>query len=52
MPFFDRVVKGCFVRIGIGNHDGRSVYRVSGYISDYISIRSINSCTTFTATLC
>ena len=29
MPFFDRIVVGCYVRIGIGNHDGRAVYRVS-----------------------
>ena len=27
-PFFGNVLKGCFVRIGIGNHDGRPVYRV------------------------
>jgi hypothetical protein len=29
LPFFDRVVKGCFVRVGIGSHNGRPVYRVS-----------------------
>lgn len=29
LPFFDRVVRGCFVRIGIGNHNGRPVYRVA-----------------------
>lgn len=29
MPFFERVVRGCFVRIGIGNHDGRAVYRIA-----------------------
>jgi hypothetical protein len=29
LPFFDRVVRGCFVRIGIGNHNGKPVYRVS-----------------------
>ena len=28
MPFFEDVIKGCFVRVGIGNHDGRPVYRV------------------------
>ncbi|XP_021937491.1 RNA polymerase-associated protein RTF1 homolog isoform X2 [Zootermopsis nevadensis] len=28
LPFFDRVVRGCFVRIGIGNHNGKPVYRV------------------------
>lgn len=31
LPFFDRVVSGCFVRIGIGNNNGRPVYRVSLY---------------------
>ncbi len=29
MPFFKNAVTGCFVRIGIGNHEGRAVYRVS-----------------------
>jgi len=29
MPFFEDVIKGCFVRVGIGNHDGRPVYRVT-----------------------
>lgn len=29
LPFFDRVVQGCFVRIGIGNNNGRPVYRVA-----------------------
>ncbi|XP_039280152.1 RNA polymerase-associated protein RTF1 homolog [Nilaparvata lugens] len=29
LPFFDRVVQGCFVRIGIGNHNGKPVYRVT-----------------------
>uniref|UniRef100_A0ABD2WN22 Plus3 domain-containing protein n=1 Tax=Trichogramma kaykai TaxID=54128 RepID=A0ABD2WN22_9HYME len=29
MPFFDKVVQGCFVRIGIGNNNGRPVYRVA-----------------------
>lgn len=28
LPFFDRVVTGCFVRIGIGNNNGKPVYRV------------------------
>ncbi|GFG29822.1 hypothetical protein Cfor_00245 [Coptotermes formosanus] len=28
LPFFDRVVKGCFVRVGIGSHNGKPVYRV------------------------
>jgi len=29
MPYLKRIVIGCFVRIGIGAHQGRSVYRVS-----------------------
>ena len=29
MPFFKKTVVGCYVRIGIGNHQGRPVYRVS-----------------------
>lgn len=28
-PFFAKTVSGCFVRIGIGTHDGRPVYRVA-----------------------
>ena len=31
MPFFKDVVVGCFVRVGIGAHEGRMVYRVSTY---------------------
>lgn len=29
LPFFNRVVVGCFVRIGIGNNNGNPVYRVA-----------------------
>ncbi|XP_034235449.1 RNA polymerase-associated protein RTF1 homolog [Thrips palmi] len=29
LPFFNRVVEGCFVRIGIGNHNNVPVYRVA-----------------------
>ena len=29
MPYLKRIVVGCFVRIGIGAHQGRSIYRVS-----------------------
>ncbi len=32
MPFFRETVVGCFVRIGIGAHDGKMVYRVSIFI--------------------
>ncbi|XP_036301399.1 RNA polymerase-associated protein RTF1 homolog isoform X2 [Pipistrellus kuhlii] len=29
MPFFAKTVTGCFVRIGIGNHNSKPVYRVA-----------------------
>ena len=38
MPFFAETVHGCYVRIGIGAHEGRMVYRVSHYYSDSNSI--------------
>jgi len=28
MPFFAKTAVGCFVKIGIGSHEGRAVYRV------------------------
>ena len=28
MPFFRDVAVGCYVRVGIGAHEGRMVYRV------------------------
>ena len=31
MPFFKDVIVGCFVRVGIGAHEGRMVYRVRAY---------------------
>jgi len=47
-PFFDRVVPGCYVRIGIGQQNGRPTYRVAEvrgliraaglYINTYIYI--------------
>lgn len=30
MPFFKKTVVGCFVKIGIGSHEGTAVYRVCG----------------------
>jgi len=30
MPFFRKTSVGCFVKIGIGSHEGRAVYRVCG----------------------
>ncbi|KAK3597427.1 hypothetical protein CHS0354_040165 [Potamilus streckersoni] len=32
MPFFRKVVNGCYVRVGIGNHEGKAVYRVAEII--------------------
>lgn len=32
MPYFSDAIMGCFVRIGIGAHEGRMVYRVSSFI--------------------
>ena len=29
MPFFKKVAVGSFVRVGIGNHEGRPVYRIA-----------------------
>ncbi|KAM4690268.1 LOW QUALITY PROTEIN: RNA polymerase-associated protein RTF1 homolog [Rhinophrynus dorsalis] len=29
MPFFAKTVSGCFVRVGIGNHNSKPVYRVA-----------------------
>ncbi|KAK9510204.1 hypothetical protein O3M35_005039 [Rhynocoris fuscipes] len=40
LPFFTRVVQGCFVRIGIGNHNGKPVYRV-GQVSDVVETAKI-----------
>jgi len=32
MPFFKNTVVGCFVKIGIGSHEGRAIYRVCSKI--------------------
>jgi len=29
LPFFKTIVTGCFVRIGIGSHEGKAIYRVA-----------------------
>ena len=31
MPFFSKIVAGCYVRVGIGSHDARPVYRVKDF---------------------
>ena len=38
MPFFRDVAIGCYVRVGIGAHEGRMTYRVSpdGFADMYI----------------
>jgi len=46
VPFFKKTVVGCFVKIGIGNHEGRPVYRVSG-----LMIHSGCFCSTFSSPL-
>ncbi|CAK9293506.1 unnamed protein product [Gordionus sp. m RMFG-2023] len=28
MPFFEKTVKGCFLRVGIGQHEGKPIYRI------------------------
>ncbi|XP_019849879.1 PREDICTED: RNA polymerase-associated protein RTF1 homolog [Amphimedon queenslandica] len=33
MPFFADVIRGCYVRIGIGQHEGRMIYRVCEIVS-------------------
>ena len=40
LPDFGRIISGCFVRIGIGQHEGESVYRVAEIleVSSYWSI--------------
>ena len=43
MPFFEKIVKGCFVRIGIGQHEGRMVYRVSLQCITIESVRILES---------
>ncbi|XP_050301365.1 RNA polymerase-associated protein Rtf1 [Anthonomus grandis grandis] len=35
MPFFDRIAKGCFIRVGIGQHNGSAVYRAAEIMGVY-----------------
>nr|XP_058951031.1 RNA polymerase-associated protein RTF1 homolog [Pocillopora verrucosa] len=42
MPFFGKIVIGCYVRVGIGNHDARPVYRVAE-IRDVVETAKIYS---------
>lgn len=42
LPFFARVVNGCFVRIGIGNNNGNAVYRVAEIIDVHETAKIYN----------
>ncbi|XP_018564041.1 RNA polymerase-associated protein Rtf1 [Anoplophora glabripennis] len=42
MPFFDRIAKGCFVKVGIGQHNNASVYRVAEVIGVYETAKIYN----------
>ncbi|CAG9831626.1 unnamed protein product [Diabrotica balteata] len=42
MPFFDRIAKGCFVRVGIGQHNNAPVYRVAEVIGVYETAKIYN----------
>ncbi|XP_015751507.1 PREDICTED: RNA polymerase-associated protein RTF1 homolog [Acropora digitifera] len=42
MPFFSKIVSGCFVRVGIGSHGSRPVYRVAE-IRDVVETAKIYS---------
>ena len=45
MPFFADVIRGCYVRIGIGQHEGRMIYRVNCHV-----LIDISSCTLYMCT--
>lgn len=42
LPFFDRIVKGCYVKIGIGQHNNLPVYRVAEVINVYETAKIYN----------
>ncbi|KAJ8924951.1 hypothetical protein NQ315_001116 [Exocentrus adspersus] len=42
MPFFDRIAKGCFVKVGIGQHNNASVYRVAEVVGVYETAKIYN----------
>lgn len=42
MPFFDRIVKGCYVKIGIGQHNNMPVYRVAEVVGVYETAKIYN----------
>lgn len=42
LPFFDRLAKGCFVKIGIGQHNNLPVYRVAEITGVYETAKIYN----------
>lgn len=42
LPFFDRLAKGCFVKIGIGQHNNMPVYRVAEITGVYETAKIYN----------
>lgn len=42
MPFFDRIAKGCFIKVGIGQHNNQAVYRVAEIIGVYETAKVYN----------
>lgn len=42
LPIFDRIVKGCFIRIGIGMHNNIPVYRVAEITGVYETAKIYN----------
>ncbi|XP_030766136.1 RNA polymerase-associated protein Rtf1 [Sitophilus oryzae] len=35
MPYFDKIAKGCFIKVGIGQNNGTSVYRAAEVVGVY-----------------
>ncbi|CAG9818472.1 unnamed protein product [Phaedon cochleariae] len=42
MPFFDRIAKGCYVKVGIGQHNNMPVYRVAEVVGVYETAKIYN----------
>lgn len=52
MPFFDRIAKGCFVKVGIGQHNNTPVYRVAEVIGVHETAKIYNLGNTKTNKVC
>lgn len=52
LPFFDRIAKGCFIKIGIGQHNNAPVYRVAEVIGVYETAKIYNLGNTKTNKVC